>query len=221
MAFIHEGSCECSKSELDLFSVPATQTSIESGTYVEYYPVASLSGAAPFEFDVTGSGDDYLDLANSFLHVRARIVKVDGGNLDDDSAVGPVNNFLHSLFSQMDISLNGTLITSSTNTYAYRAYVETLLSYGSDATSAIFYQDEAGKMDDNANSGLVKRKAFSATSREIGMVGRIHSDIFFQERYMLNEVNMRIKLIRNNDAFCLMEDQGFVTVVTSAVMLIR
>ena len=29
MAFIHEGSCECTKSELDLFSVPPTQTSIE------------------------------------------------------------------------------------------------------------------------------------------------------------------------------------------------
>jgi hypothetical protein len=29
-AFIHEGSCECAKSKYDLFSVPATQTSIES-----------------------------------------------------------------------------------------------------------------------------------------------------------------------------------------------
>lgn len=226
MAFIHEGSCECSKSELDLFSVPATQTSIESGTYVEYHPVSSIMGAAPIEFDVGASGDDYIDLANSFLHVRAKIVKTDGGNLDDGSVVGPVNNFLHSLFSQVDISLNGTLITSSTNTYAYRAYIETLLSYGNDAktsqlTSALFYKDEAGKMEENDNTGLVKRKTFSAASHDIDMIGRLHSDIFFQERYMLNEVNMRIKLIRNNDAFCLMGQQGFSTVVTAAVMLIR
>ena len=114
--------------------------------------------------------------------------------------------------------MNGTLITSSTNTYAYRAYIETLLSYGSDAkssqlTAALFYKDDVGKIDkqnslaENAadrNSGLAKRHTFSARSSEIDMIGRIHSDIFFQERYLLNEVNARIKLIRSSDAFCLM-----------------
>jgi hypothetical protein len=44
MAFIHEGSCECVKSELDLFSIPATQTSVESGMNVDYHPVSSITG---------------------------------------------------------------------------------------------------------------------------------------------------------------------------------
>jgi hypothetical protein len=83
--------------------------------------------------------------------VRAKITRVND-DLDAADTVGPVNNFLHSLFSQVDVSLNGTLITNSTNTYAYRAYIETLLSYGLEAkssqlTSALFYKDEAGKMD--------------------------------------------------------------------------
>ena len=42
----------------------------------------------------------------------------------------PVNVLLHSMFSQEDVSLNGTLISSSTNTYPYRSMLETLLSYG-------------------------------------------------------------------------------------------
>jgi len=50
MAFIHKGSCECAKSELDLFSVPPTQTSIESGLYVEYRPISSITDGAPIEF---------------------------------------------------------------------------------------------------------------------------------------------------------------------------
>jgi len=58
---------------------------------------------------------------------------MDGGNLAADAAVDPVNLFLHGLFSQVDISLNGTLITQSTNTYPYRVILETLLSYGEDA----------------------------------------------------------------------------------------
>ena len=75
--------------------------------------------------------------------------------------VGPINLFLHSLFSQVDISLNGTLVTTSTNTYPYRAMLETLLSYGEDAkktqlTSALFYNDLAGKMDSvNFDAGEV------------------------------------------------------------------
>jgi hypothetical protein len=152
MAIIHEGSCECAKSELDLFSIPANQTSVESGMYVDYHPVLSITGGAPIDFDVNATGDEYLDLANSMLHVRAKIIKANGEDLEAASTVGPVNNFLHSLSSQVDVSLNGSLITSSTNTYAYRAYIETPLSYGSDAkssqlTSALFYKDEADKMD--------------------------------------------------------------------------
>jgi hypothetical protein len=141
------------------------------------------------------------------------------------------------MFSQVDISLNGTLITSSTNTYAYRAYIETLLSYGLEAkssqlTSALFYKDDAGKMDRSnplaadaaqRNTGLATRQTFSAESKEIDMIGRIHADIFFQERYMLNEINTKIKLIRSPDSFCLMATgaQQFKVVVTKATLLVR
>ena len=41
MAFVHPQSCECIKSELDIFAVPPTQTSIEHGQYVEYNPIAA------------------------------------------------------------------------------------------------------------------------------------------------------------------------------------
>jgi hypothetical protein len=58
-------------------------------------------------------------------------------NLEAADNVGPVNNFLHSLFSQVDVSLNGVLITNSSNTYGYRAYIENLLSYGSLAKKSL------------------------------------------------------------------------------------
>jgi hypothetical protein len=104
------------------------------------------------------------------------------------------------------VSLNGTLITNSTITYPYRAYIENLLSYGpaakkSQLTSCLFYKDEASKMDktnpladddDDRNSGLARRAAFTRASCEIDLIGRIHPDIFFQSRYLLNEVNMKI-----------------------------
>jgi hypothetical protein len=237
MAFIHEGSCECAKSELDLFSVPPTQTSIDSGTFVEYRPISTITDGAPIEFDISSSGDDYIDFANSFIHVKVKIQNANGTDLTDGETVGPVNNLLHSLFSQVDISLNGTLITNSTNTYPYRAYIEDLLSYGSSAkksqlTAALFYKDEAGKMDKenpsaadvaDQNSGLVKRATFTTKSREVDMVGRIHGDLFFQQRYMLNEVTTRLKLTRSKDSFCLMASgtTQYKLKITRAAMMIR
>ncbi|KAK2141781.1 hypothetical protein NP493_5041g00006 [Ridgeia piscesae] len=113
-----------------------TQTSIEHAQWVEHQPVASIGTGGPIEFLLPGSGDDYLDLANTYLFVRARVLKGDGGRLPAAAPVGPVNNWMHSLFSQVDVSLNGTLVTPSTNTYAYRAYIETLLSHGAEAKNS-------------------------------------------------------------------------------------
>jgi len=139
MAFVHEQSCECLKSELDLFSVPPTQTSVENGNWIEYHPLTSVG-----EFEINGNGEDYIDLANTMLYIRAKVTRPNGDNIADDAAVGPTNLFLHSLFSQVDISLSGTQVIASTNTYPYRAMIETLLSYGDDAkmsqlTSALYY----------------------------------------------------------------------------------
>jgi hypothetical protein len=181
--FHSEGLCKCASNELDLFSVPLTQMSVESGKFVEYRPVSTLMNGLPIEFDIASSGDDFIDFANSYILVKVKITKANGNNLDDNDAVGPVNNFLHSLFSQVDVSLNGTLITNSSNTYPYRAYIENLLSYGpaarrSQLTACLFYKDAAGKMD-KANSGLINRATFTAQSRESDLMGRIHTDIFF------------------------------------------
>ena len=110
--------------------------------------------------------------------------------------------------------------------------IETLLSYGEDAktsqlTSALFYRTQAGTMDsvnvgDNValrNDGLVKRRAIGSESRESDMMGRLHADIFFQDRYMLNEVGVKIKLIRSKNAFCVMGTGKAVT--THASLFVR
>src|SRR5436190_7803304 len=46
MSFLHTHSHECVKSELELFSLPPTQTSIESSQWIHYKPVTSLGQLA-------------------------------------------------------------------------------------------------------------------------------------------------------------------------------
>jgi hypothetical protein len=81
---------------------------------------------------------------------------------------------------------------------------------------ALFYKDEAGKMDKpnpmaanaiDRNSRFAKRQTFGAKSHGIGMIGRMHTDIFLGKLHV-ERSQREDKLITNNDAFCLMADGG-------------
>ena len=229
MSLIHKDSCECFSAELDLHSIPPTQTSIETGYFEEAGPVASLTDQGPIEFNIVGSKDEYLDLYNTYLYFACRIVNADGTDLANDAEVAPANLFLHSLFSQVDVSLGGTLVSESNNNYAYRAYIETLLSYGpaaktSQLTAALWYKDTSGKMEaiDDANVGLKDRKALTARSKIVEMTGKLHVDLFFQERYIINQTNLKLRLVRSKDSFSLMSDgTEFKVNVVEAALFVR
>ena len=133
---------ECTKSELGLFSVLQTQVTKEKGHWLDHLPVSSVADGGSITFLFPGT-EDYVDLSKTILVVRAKVTKANGNNLDADEKIGIVNNFLHSLFKQVDVFLKEKQVTQATGTYAYRAYLETLLNYGlaakeSQLTSAMF-----------------------------------------------------------------------------------
>ena len=115
--------------------------------------------------------------------------------------------------------------------------LETLLNYGDEAkksqlTKTLFYKDTPGKMDTvnplaedgNANLGLKARFAFTKSSNIVDMMGAIHSDVFFQERLLLNGVNLRIKLNRAKNSFCLLSSAttpNFKVTITEAILYVR
>ena len=226
-------SCECSKSELELFTVPPTNISMESGGMIEYLPVASI-GDGPIEFHIKGSEQEYIDIGRTVLYIKAKIVKKDKSALEADAKIGPVNLWLHSLFSQVDVQLNDKLVSPSVNTYPYKAYLETLLSYGFDAkesqlSSELWYQDDESmnQIDphadaDDINTGFKARGQLTARSKTVEMMGRLHGDIFQQDRYLVTGVEMNIRLIRSPETFHLMGDgTAYTTVIEQASLFVR
>jgi hypothetical protein len=107
---------------------------------------SALTDQGPYEFTVSWAGDDYIDLANTYLFVEAQIVDDDNTELDGGGDVGPVNLWMHSLSSDVSVSLNEKLVSPPTSLYPYRAYIETLLSYApaakeSQLTGVMWYMD--------------------------------------------------------------------------------
>jgi hypothetical protein len=54
------------------------------------------------------------------------------------------------------------------------------------------------------NKGFTSRKALTAQSKSVQMMGKLHLDLFCQEKYLLNHVALKINLRR--DVFALMAD---------------
>ena len=133
----------------------------------------------------------------------------------------------------MEAFLNNKLVTQSSTAYPYRAYVETILNFSKDVkdshlTSALFYKGKAGKLDSvnplaeaaNVNTGLKERHAHTRQSRSVAMEGRIHSDLFAQDRYILEAVPIKLKLVKRRDPLCLVlsaENPNFKVIIEECV----
>ena len=105
--------------------MPLTQTSVEEGRWVEYGPITAVKHSDDtIEFKIAETDSEDIDLKNSFIRVKAKIVNADGEPLGATADVALVNFWLHALFSQIDMTLKDTLVTTSNNTYPYKAYIE-------------------------------------------------------------------------------------------------
>lgn len=232
MAFININSRPTVSAACDLFTVPPTQRSVEQGYYQEFRPITSLeSHEAPLEFSIPPTGNEYIDLSHTKLRIKVKITTAKGEGLDPEKhKVGPVNNFMHSLFANVQISLNNKSITSQSGNYAYRAMIENLLNYGSEAkethlTSSLFYKDTPGSMDaGDGNKGYLKRREF-ALGGVFEMESTIHSDIFNSNKYLLNGVQMLIKMYKAREEFPIMTTAGDVEKykikIVDAVLIVR
>jgi hypothetical protein len=160
-------SFEVSKSELDIFRTPFTQTSIEDAQYDDIQAHASFMTSNVIRFDIPRESSHYINLAETELHIVGTISlkKKPETGFSATSSVGPVNNFLHSLISQVNISINNNPVEIDNNSYPFRSYKENLLSYNSqEKVSAlaekIFVKDELNLF----NSTALKHVVASSTN---------------------------------------------------------
>jgi len=88
-----------------------------------------------------------------------------------------------------------------------------LLSYGlaaknSQLSAHLWLEDTTDHFDTLGadNAGYTKRKALTANSSEVDMMGKLHLDMCFQQRHHINGVDVKLRLIRDKNTFCLVGD---------------
>nr|DAC81299.1 TPA_asm: hexon [Ladona dragonfly adintovirus] len=198
---------------LDLFSEAPVQFSIKGKREIPYKPENSLDGqVTTIEFHVKDAGPNtYKDLSSISLNLKVKLVKLDGTDYkdSDSSQSGVVNNFLHSIFTQCQVYWNDILISPYASHYNYKAYLETLLNYGVDASNthlrcACWELDKGDDLDKiEGNVGFVERKNTFKNSSIVELEGRVFCDIFNINRFLINKVDVKLKFSLAKDTFFL------------------
>ena len=164
-------------SGLDIFLKRSIQTSVINSHTVTYKPIAAADNPGQLQFNCSGHSDYYTELNSVRLILRDKLVKSDGSDIEgaDTNTVVCVKNLLHSMFSNLSISLNVKPVTLHEMNYHYKTYLEKLLNYGSDASgthrgSSFWNLDSSEELKDN--SGYVKRLNYISSGNTIAIKTR-------------------------------------------------
>jgi hypothetical protein len=218
-------SLACGKAELDIFTLPPTQTVMESARWDTVQPYSNFSQGTVI-FDIEGDNQCYLDLSQTELYVKCSVYS-EGTKLTElvaaptgKTIIGPVNNLLHSMFSQVQVKIAGTEVENSNSNYSYRAMYENLLCYGPDAKSSFltmegWVKDTAGSHNnvvDNAVTDPVVQPANAGwKARRVRykngcyeLKGKLKADMFNLGKYIIPMVNVNVMLTRAPFNFCFM-----------------
>jgi len=194
---------ECLKYGLYFFLQRRIQTSVVNSHTVTHKPIAPAGNPAQLKFNCSGSSDYYIDLNFVRLLLRMKLVKTDVSYIESAEPNRVVNN-LYSMFSSLGVSLNGKPVTLHEINYHYKAYLERLLNYGSDSSgthlvSSFLYLDSPGELKDD--SGYARRLNYLCNSKIPEIYGRLHADLFNSDKFLINDVDVNIKLTRAPEAF--------------------
>lgn len=200
--------------ELSIFASPPNQVAVEKITYTEERPISNLiDDSTPIEIVISGAGNDYIDLRKSRLYVKMQILKGDGTKLGDKEKTGIINLPLQSMFSHIDIYMNNKLISVNSNNYPWKAYFKVMLSSGSDEQksqlqSQLFMKDDDPMDSVTLNSGFINRYEFTKNSRVFELEGNLLEDALQLDKYLVNGVDIYMKLFRSSIPFLLMSGES-------------
>ena len=124
-------------SSLNIFSVPSTDYDFQGYKMVPFSKLSTSITLMKFSVQAL---EDYVDLNRSYFVIDLRLYSssqigiVADANAASDANntrfVYAVNNLAHTIFKQINLRFNGTLMTEETDTYS--AFFQTLLNYSRD-----------------------------------------------------------------------------------------
>lgn len=155
-------------------------------------------------------------LAKKSSDARASVNQTSDPSIPADAIranIGVINNFAHSIWSRVDVSIQSKNLSQSDQSYAFMSYLKTLLYMNSDMKnssmqSSLFYPDTGSSVRDinpavTNNQGLKIRSSYFEGGRVVDLSTPLHSDLFTINRYMPGGVSLSLTFHPNSPQFYL------------------
>ena len=194
---------------LCLFDQLPVQADIKRNFYTEHYPKTSITPGAPIEFEISKNQNDYINLSNTRLNLKIKIVKTDGAAWDNaKDSVAFENLPIATLFEDVFCYLAGTQVQGGQHMYPYNAYLSTLLNYHPSAKKTHleawgWFEDEPEAFNNADNEGFKARKVKTEGGSSWVINGPLFLDMTRQGRYLLPQTDFNIKLLPAKSSFVL------------------
>lgn len=189
-------------------------------THHKFMPTSSLeSRTIEFQLDRYDTASVIM-IQNTIVRLQCVITKSDLVSLPDTGKnVGPVNNFLHSIFESVRININDVGISINPSSYPYKAYFNNCLTYGTMVKATQLLQegwvsDLSGHMEPGTdNTGFIDRCSLFRENNEsdkpyrkegVILMGRLQHDLCNIQTGLPPHTKVKIELEKSDSKFCLL-----------------
>ena len=194
---------------LDLFSEQQSGSGFTNSYDVETPPANPIQQNNPIRFVLQGHPEHYLDMSNTYMRVKMKVVKEDGSSIPQDAKVAPVNEMFDAMYDSVQVKLNQQLVGGYSQFYPHLSYMRYLLSF-SDTARYTFYKATVGlsREPENHTFALHGYSKYVAGSKEVTYFGRLACNALTTPRLVLPHVSLEILINRTTPEFCLVKDVG-------------
>ena len=187
-------------SALDFFERPSVLINYEGSFDQEVFPHVGCRGPQLYFF-VTSDNKNCLDLKRICLGLDVKLYNPDGKDAATPDNLLFSNNTLHSLFSQVELFLNGKLISSSNNNYHHATSVETELTTDpvSKRTWTVCqgYRYQPNKEENLKVKNKIMKKFADDGTCPLYLYGAPYVDFLDFERLLMPGVTLHLRLYRS------------------------
>ena len=186
----------------DIFSFPIREKGMQFGKDMIIYPLNAVDDSGPYTFIIPGEGSEYMYFPlmrlNGIFSVRA-----EDGTALNEADVSIINLAPAGLFSQLEVTCNNTLVTTSTHkNFPYKVYMTEQLSFGEGAKNTHLrlhgYLDDTNEKSGETNyadhKALATRRGWIINSRQMDFNIPLHAGLLHSSRIFPPNVEIKIEL---------------------------
>ena len=201
-------------------------------TYQDIELLHPYTGAERDLYFEIGVDDRLIDLSMTRLRLGIKVVKddntefhleyktlddgvseIDRDNPKNEYAI-PIDCIFHSMWKSVQVFYENNKISGSSRNYAYKAFLDILLSTTFTAKTTILHLIGLATDHDNfdatnprsaiANRGLQRRYEMTRNGKELFMQGGLLNDLWKQKHLLVNDRNIKVVFEANKEIFRLM-----------------